>query len=109
MSPCISEDWFQQLEWKVFYRDAEEAIPAYEPNPPGKVMSMHCFFDANHALDKVTSRSNTGILIFSNRAPIMWFSKRKNSGETLTFGTEFTALKQAAEMVKALRYNWRMF
>ena len=72
-------------------------------------MTTHCFVGANHASEKVTSRSNTGILIFSNRAPIMWFSKRKNSGETLTFGTEFTALKQAAEMVKALRYNWRMF
>ena len=35
----------------------------------------------------------------------MWFIKRQKSVKTSTFGSEFTALKQAAEMVKALRYN----
>ena len=72
-------------------------------------MTTHCFVDANHASDKVTRRSQSGILIFCNRAPIMWFSKRQNSVETSTFGSEFTALKQAVELVKALRYKLRMF
>ena len=39
----------------------------------------------------------------------MWFSKRQNSVETSTFGSEFTAPKQAVELVKALRYKLRMF
>ena len=39
----------------------------------------------------------------------MWFSKRKNSVETSTFRSEFTMLKQAAKMVKALRYKLKMF
>ena len=39
----------------------------------------------------------------------MWFSKRKNSVETLTFRSEFTTLNQAAKMVKALQYKFRMF
>ena len=39
----------------------------------------------------------------------MWFSKRQNSAETSTFRLEFIALKQAAEMVKALRYKLGMF
>ena len=69
----------------------------------------NCFVDAKHAAEKVTRRSQTGILIFCNRYPIIWFSKRQNSVESSTFGSEFTALKNAVELVTALRYKLRMF
>ena len=72
-------------------------------------MTTHCFVDANHAADKVTRHSQTGILILCNRAPILWFSKIQNSVESSTFGSEFTALKNAVELVTALRYKLRMF
>ena len=36
-------------------------------------------------------------------------SKKQNSVDTLTFGSEFTALKLAVELVIALQYNLRMF
>ena len=49
------------------------------------------------------------MLIFCNRAPILWFRKRQNSVESSTFGSEFTALKNAVELVTALRYKLRMF
>jgi hypothetical protein len=39
----------------------------------------------------------------------MWFSKRHNSVEASTFGSEFRAMKKAVEMIEALRYNLRMF
>ena len=42
-------------------------------------------------------------------APIVFFSKRQNSVETSTFGSEFTAMRQAIELVKSLRYKLRMF
>ena len=51
----------------------------------------------------------TGILIFCNRAPIIWHSKRQNGVETSTFGSEFTAMKNAVELIAALRYKHRMF
>ena len=59
--------------------------------------------------DKATRQSQTGVLIFCNRSPILWHSKRQNSVETLTFGFEITALKQAVEMIQGLRYKLRMF
>jgi hypothetical protein len=68
-------------------------------------MSAHCFVDANHARNTETKRSQTGILLFCNKAPTMWFSKRQNS----TFGSEFTTMKNAVEMIEALRYKLRMF
>jgi hypothetical protein len=39
----------------------------------------------------------------------MWFSKRQNSVEASTFGLEFTTMKNAVEMIEALRYKLRMF
>ena len=107
--PSISEDRFQKFDWIDFYRDAKEPIPVDMPQPRGKEMAIHCFVDASHAADKVTRRSQTGILIFCNRSPIVWFSKRQNSVETSTFGAEFTALKQAVELTQGLRYKLRMF
>ena len=38
----------------------------------------------------------------------MWFSKRQNSVEASTFGSEFTAMKNALEMIEALRYKLQM-
>jgi hypothetical protein len=72
-------------------------------------MMTHCFVDANHAGDTETRQSQTGILLFCNKAPIIWFSKRQNSVEASTFGSEFTAMKNAVEMIEALRYKLRMF
>ena len=72
-------------------------------------MSTHCFLDANHAGNKITRRSQTGILSFVNIAPIIAFSKRQNTVETSTFGSEFTALKNAVELIEVLQYKLRMF
>ena len=70
-------------------------------------MSTHCFVDADHASNTVTRRSQTGILIFLNRAPIVWYSKRQNTVETSTFGIEFIAMR--SEHIEALRYKLCMF
>jgi hypothetical protein len=56
----------------------------------------------------LTRRSHTGILIYLNRAPIIWFSKAQKTVESSTFGSEFVALRIATETIKALRYKLRM-
>ena len=109
MSLSINEDLFHKFDWEDFYRDAKEEIPDDMLQPRGKPMSTNCFEDADHASEKVTRRSQTGILIFCNRAPVMWMSKKQNSFKTSTFGSEFTALKLAVELVIALQYKLRMF
>ena len=78
VSPLISKDRFHKFDWEDFYCDSKEAIPDDMPKPRGKIMTTRCFVDANHAADKVTRRLQTGILIFFNRSPIIWFSKRQN-------------------------------
>jgi hypothetical protein len=66
------------------------------------------FVDSDHAGDLLTRRSRTGVLVYLNRAPIIWYSKKQNSVESSTFGSEFMALKTATEIVKGLWYKLRM-
>ena len=107
--PMISEYRLHKFDWEDFYPDACKPIPLDMSRPGGKYVPNHFFVDANHAGDKNTRRSMTGILIFCNIAPIIWYSKRKNGVETLTFGPEFTAMNNSVEMIAALQYKLRMF
>jgi hypothetical protein len=107
--PDINESRFIKCDWHDFYRGAKEPIPGDAPPPRGNVVSTHCFVDADHAGNLVTRRSQTGILLFVNRAPIIWYSKRQNTVETSTFGSEFVAMRIAVELIESLRYKLRMF
>ena len=79
------------------------------PPPCGCAVSTHCFVDVDHASNTVTWRLQTRILIFLNRAPIVWYSKRQNTVETSTFGSEFIAMRTVVERIEVLRYKLRMF
>ena len=79
------------------------------PEPLGRGVKMSVFVDADHAGDKVTRRSQTGILIFLNNSPISWYSKKQNTVESSTFGSEFIAIRIACDKIEALRYKLRMF
>jgi hypothetical protein len=69
---------------------------------------MIAFVDSDHAGDLITRRSRTGVLIYLNRAPIYWYSKKQTAVETSTFGSEFVGLKVGTDIIKGLRYKIRM-
>jgi len=106
-------DWnqadFQEHDWTDFYRDVKEPMPPNAPPPRGNAVQMNCFVDADHAGNRITRRSQTGVLIFLNRAPILWYSKAQSTVETSTFGSEFTVMLIAVELLEGLRYKLRMF
>ena len=79
------------------------------PAPRGQMVSTHCFVDSDHAANTITRHSQTGLLLFVNRAPVTWFSKRQNTVKTSTFGSKFIAMKTAVEHVEALHYKLQMF
>jgi hypothetical protein len=95
--------------WKDFYPDAEEQLPPNMPEPRGKYIQCGCYVDADHAGNLMTRRSHTGIIIYLNNTPVIWYSKRQNTVETSSFGSEFIALRIAVEMNEGLRYKLRMF
>jgi hypothetical protein len=95
-------------DWQEFYPNATEAVPPNAPRALGKPVQMIAFVDADHAGDLLTRRSRTGVLVYLNRAPILWYSKKQNGIEPSTFGSEFMSLKTATDLVKGLRYKCRM-
>jgi len=97
-----------EAEWKEFYPWAKDEIPADMPKALGVAVKITMFVDASHASNLVTRQSRTGVLLFVNRAPIIWYSKKQNSVQTSSFGSEFTALKQGVELLEGLRYKLRM-
>jgi hypothetical protein len=48
-------------------------------------------------------------LLFCNKAPVIWHSKRQNTVEASTFESEFQAMKNAVGLTESLRYKLRMF
>ena len=110
--PIIDNTAFQgssAKEFREIYRDASEELPTNMPKPRGRIVSVTAFVDASHASCKMTRRSQTGFILFVNRAPIIWYSKRQNTIESSTFSSEFIAMKTCMEHIVSLRYKLRMF
>ena len=107
-TPVFDESRFTQKDWSQFYPDAHEPVPPRAPELLGDPMTMTCFVDADHAGCRETRRSHTGIIIFLQKAPIIWYSKRQNTVESSSFGSEFVAMKTAIEQIEGLRYKCRM-
>ena len=109
-APDVDESVFLQgANWKDFYGDVEEELPPRVPKQRGSPVIISAFVDADHAGNGVTCRSHTGIIIFVQNSPIIWFSKRQNTVEAATFGSDFVALRICKEMIVALQYKLRMF
>ena len=67
---------------KKMYPDAVEDLPPNAPEPRGRPVEMSCFVDSDHAGDTITRRSKTGIILYLNKAPTVWYSKRQATVES---------------------------
>ena len=52
---------------------------------------------------------HTGYIIFSNSAPIIWYSKRQSTVESSTFSREFISLKRCVKHIIGMRFKLRIF
>jgi hypothetical protein len=66
-----------------FYGDAEGEIPLDMPKALGGSVRIYCFVDADHAGDKLTRRSHTGIIIKINNAVILAFPRDRQQWRLL--------------------------
>jgi hypothetical protein len=105
----FSEFTTNHHDFEAHYRGAREELPHNMPPPRGLPVLITAYVDASHAANQQTRRSHTGYIIFINRAPILWYSKRQNTVEASTFSSEFIALKTCIEAITHLRYKLRMF
>ena len=95
--------------FKEYYRDAHEEMPHRMPKARGRSVTTTAFVDASHGANKRTRRSHSGHILFVNRAPVKWYSKRQQTVETSAFSSEFIAMKHCLEDVEHLRFKLRMF
>src|SRR6056300_889419 len=96
-------------DFKLVYRNAKEELPPMMPAPRGMAVETSAFVDASHAANKKTRKSHTGFIIFVNKAPILWYSKRQNTVEASSFSSEMVAMRIALENIESLKYKLRMF
>ena len=90
------------------YPDAVEEIPQDAPVPKGTPVRVTIFVDADHARDKVTCRSVTGILVMVNNTIVKTYSKRQSTVESSTYGSELVAARIATDMAVEIRYTLLM-
>ena len=77
-------------------------MPPDMPQPLGKEVVMPSFVDANHDGENLQRPSRSGFIIFLQMAPIYYYSKRQNTVETSTFGSEFMSMKLACKYIRGL-------
>ena len=63
-------------EWKDFYPNAQEMMTRHTPEALGNYVVIKAYVDANHAGNMANGRSNSGIIIYVNNAPVIWYSKQ---------------------------------
>ena len=106
--PDYSQYKIENPEWGHVYHPCREEIPEDIPKAYGEPVRLTTFVDANLLHDKVTGRSASGMIHLVNKTPIDWFSKRQNTVETATYGSEFVAARIAVDQIVDLRYSLRM-
>jgi hypothetical protein len=85
--------------------DSAEEIHDKLPVPRGKLVCLTTLEAANLTHCKVARKSCTGILHMVNQTHIEWFSKRQNTVETATYGSDFVASRQATEQIMDIPYT----
>ena len=100
--PDLSGFHFKKCDWEAQYLGAKEPILNNAPKPLAHRVTTTCYIDASHVGCQVTHHSHTGVLIFVNRALIIWYSKQQNTVESSTFGSEFIVMKMVIELIEAL-------
>ena len=84
-------------------------ISSHMPEALGKYVVIKYYVDANHAENMANRRSHSGIIIYVNNVPIIWYSKRQNTVEDSSSGSEFFDVEVSTEIIEALGYKLRCF
>jgi hypothetical protein len=97
-----------QYDWmSSVYGNVTEELPSDAPASLGKEVTITTYVDANLYHNWTIRRAVTGTLDFLNGTPIDWFSKRQNTVETATYGSEFVAARIATDRIINMRMTLR--
>jgi hypothetical protein len=99
---------FVHHDWREFYGDVKEAIPHHAPKPRGKDVDLRMYVESDHAGDKQTRRSRSGLFVYMNISLIFCLSKKQSTIDTSLFGAKFVAIQAGMETLRGLRYKLQM-
>ena len=94
--------------WHDLYADAHFEVPEDALTSKGKPVRVTIWVDADHARDKVTCRSVSGIIMMVNSTVVRTFSKRQTTVESSTYGSELVASRIATDMAVEICYTLQM-
>jgi hypothetical protein len=84
-------------------------MPPDQPEPLGNKAHISIYIDADHhAHDMLTCCSVTGIIMFVNKTPVKWISKRQKTVESSTYGSELITSRIATGLAVEYWYTLRM-
>ena len=106
--PHIDRAKFKSADWTDVHGDIKESKPCKMPPPRGNPVEISMFVDATHAGDLINCRSETGVMMFVNSAPVTWHGKRQGTAEASAFGSEFSVLCIGMEMNEGLQHKLQM-
>ncbi len=105
----IDNSIFKSGDWTEFYGNVTKEDASNMPVPLGNPVVMSCFVDADHTGKSVTRQFHTGVFILLNNTPTMVFSKRQNTVESSTYGSELVANQIAKDMISVLQIKLKCF
>ena len=98
----------EEYDWdNTPYENEKESLPTDAPPPLGKRVVLTHYFDANLIHDVLSEKAATGCFHLVNKTPIMWYSKKQATSETVTYGSEFIACRTCCEQIINLRSSYR--
>jgi hypothetical protein len=96
-----------EFDWERIYGNVQETVPDNIPTPLGKSVVTTTYLDANLMHCLATGRACSGILHLLNKTPVDWFSKKQNTVESATYGSEFVVARIGVDQLVDLRLTLR--
>ena len=66
-------------QWRDFYPEAINPLPHGMTNLLGRTVQTICYVGENHAGNILNRQSHSGILIYVNNIPVVWYSNSQNT------------------------------
>ena len=95
-------------DWEPQYGKVVEETPPGMPVPLGRPVRTGGFFDSDHAGCLETRRSTAASILYVNKTPVMFYSKRQATVESSAWSSEIVAARLVGEQAIDLRYRLRM-
>jgi hypothetical protein len=108
--PSLDEMMSKEWDWREYtiqapWRQFPDTMPEQHGWP---VLTTHFVDDDDLARDVIWQAILTGVLIFVNRALIIWFLNWQAAVESSTFGSKPIAMQQMIDLIEALHYMLRI-